>query len=166
MDLNDLEKHYIMSDLEDENPPAANQGQQKKIKTLSKAEKGKAGLLADKFPGSEQSQESDALNAGAQNENKLEVPLETLKQLDKDSADMSLVSQTGCSPQRSQRKRKTIINYALLDKNGHSQNPGQKEKQTSPKSQDEQAIADIEEGSNAGSQKAKRNDLLKKRSFQ
>jgi hypothetical protein len=24
-----------------------------------------------------------------------------------------------------------------LDKNGHSQNPGQKEKQTSPKSQDE-----------------------------
>jgi hypothetical protein len=32
------------------------------------------------------------LNAGAQNENKLEAPLETLKQLDKDSADMSLVS--------------------------------------------------------------------------
>ena len=79
---------------------------------------------------------------------------------------MSLVSQTGCSPQRSQRKRKTIINYALLDKNGHSQNPGQKEKQTSPKSQAEQAIAEIEEGSNAGSQKAKRNELLKKRSFQ
>tara|TARA_B110001450_G_scaffold85290_1_gene81161 strand:- start:24 stop:137 length:114 start_codon:yes stop_codon:yes gene_type:complete len=36
--------------------------------------------------------ESDALNAGAQNEHKLEAPLETLKQLDKDSADMSLVS--------------------------------------------------------------------------
>ena len=92
MDLNDLEKHYIMSDLEDENPPAANQGQQKKIKTLSKAEKGKAGLLAEKFPSSDQSQESEALNSGAQNEIKLEAPLETLKQLDKDSADMSLVS--------------------------------------------------------------------------
>ena len=53
MDLNDLEKHYIMSDLEDENPPTTSQGQQKKIKTLSKAEKGKAGLLAEKFPSSE-----------------------------------------------------------------------------------------------------------------